>query len=137
MLDEELLTDFEIITSDLQIIKVHKTILAARSPVFLAMLTSDLEETNTCQVTIKDVNAATMRELLRFVYGNEIENLNDIAQDLVIAADKYHIEQLKRICLSSISLSLSSSNVFEVLEIAGSVTNTGVLENLCFDILFM
>lgn len=137
MLDEELLTDFEIITSDRQTIKVHKTILAARSPVFLAMLTSDLEETNTSQVTIKDVNAATMRELLRFVYGNEIENLDDISHDLVIAADKYHIEQLKRICLSSVTLSLSSANVFEALEIAGSVADTGVLENLCFDIIFM
>ena len=48
-------TDLIIIAEDDREVKAHKAILAARSPVFAAMLEHDLEETRTNTIEMKDV----------------------------------------------------------------------------------
>ena len=53
--------------------EVHKSILSARSEVFAAMLQSDsLSETRDNQLTIKDIKSDALKEMLRFLYTDQV-----------------------------------------------------------------
>lgn len=135
LLDDESLTDFKLKTSDSKILKVHKAFLSARSPVFHAMLRNDMEEAQTGIVDIKDFDSRTMKEVLRFIYCNEVEDLDKIAKDLIYAADKYHLLELKKMCIASIVASLTVENVLKSLEIADDVSEADMLLEHCLDII--
>ena len=53
--------------------EVHKTILMARSEVFAAMLSNtDMSETRTNSTTIKDLSPGALKEMLRFLYTDQV-----------------------------------------------------------------
>ena len=80
----------------------HKCILKARSQVFAAMFQHDMQEAKTGQVVIKDIQPDIFKELLFFIYSGQLETplTGAKAKMLFLAADKYDIEDLKKICLS-------------------------------------
>lgn len=68
--------------------QAHKSILAARSPVFAAMFEHEMEERKHNRVEITDVDHEVLREMLRFIYTGKASNLEKMADDLLAAADK-------------------------------------------------
>merc|ERR1711936_1548745 len=79
-------------------IPVHKSILAARSPVFCAMFQHDLEENKQGFVTITDLELDSLKEMLKFIYTGKVEQLETMADSLLAAADKYALDRLKVMC---------------------------------------
>ena len=65
--------------------------IAARSPVFLAMLTNNMKESKDNFVNIPDYDSGLMSEVLRFIYCNKVENLTSIAHKLIYAAENYQL----------------------------------------------
>ena len=98
--------------------KVHKNILAARSPVFAAMFKHDMKERNTGIVKIDDVSQDVMEEVLRFVYTGKVLNIDKMADDLLTAADKYQLDRLKAMCEKSLRKNLSIQNASDMLVFA-------------------
>lgn len=129
------MTDFELLTSDHVIIKAHKAILAAHSPVFCTMLQTDMEEAKTGKVNIPDFDSKNMKELLRFIYCNEVENLTEIDRSLIFAAEKYQIEELKKVCIQSIIKSLTVENVIEALKMSELITKSELLLNASLNLI--
>jgi speckle-type POZ protein len=127
----EIVCDFELNMNDGVILKAHKAILIARSSVFHKMLTTDMTEAATNSVDIPDINSKTMRELLHFMYSGEVENLDEIANDLIFAAEKYEIKQLKVLCIDQIITKLTEENVVDALIIADRVSDTDKLLKKC------
>lgn len=78
-------------------IQVHKSVLEARSKYFKIMIAKDCKEKNNNRVFIKDIVFAVLREVLRFIYTCKVDKLDDIAIDLMIAADKVSMIYDKRI----------------------------------------
>lgn len=79
----------------------HKCILAARSPVFKAMFQYRLSETLTSRVVIEDLRPEVIRAMLKYIYTAYLPSdadIEPIACDLYIAAEKYFIESLKIKC---------------------------------------
>jgi hypothetical protein len=75
---------------------VHKTILIARCEVFAAMLASSgFQESVTNKCVISDIKPKVFKELLRYLYTDNCDKIGDIAFDLFLAADKYHLSNLK------------------------------------------
>jgi len=68
--------------------RVHKSILAARSSVFDAMFSHDLEECKQNRVEIPDVDVDVFYEMLRFIYTGEVRDLDELAFEMFEAADK-------------------------------------------------
>jgi len=56
---------------------------------FDAMFAHDMEENKERMVKITDIDAIVFKEMLRFMYCKRVENIANVAQDLIIAADKY------------------------------------------------
>jgi speckle-type POZ protein len=135
MLDDELFVDFRIKSSDGEILKAHKVILAARSPVFVAMLSNEMQEAQENITTVPDFNAKILRELLRFIYTNKTENLDEMAHELIHAAEKYQLKELKNKCVASIVSTMTTENVIESLMISELIPDTEKVFNKCADFL--
>lgn len=96
-------------------LKAHKAILGARSPVFEAMFKYDMKENLLNDVNITDVEYEVLKEMLRFMYTEKIQNLKEVQLGLLIAADKYQLDELKTICEKSLlSVDISAQNFFEI-----------------------
>ena len=78
----------------------HKNILAMRSPVFAAMFHHPTKEMQSNQVEVKDIDPDVFQEVLRFIYTGKTEStaMNKMAPNLLAAADKYLLEDLKSRC---------------------------------------
>lgn len=126
---EKLLTNEEF--SDITIVaegksfKLHKCILSTRSNVFEAMFRNDMVEKNQGTVQIEDIRHEVLQELFQFVYTGKVNRITSIADDLLIAAEKYNIDGLKALCEKTMCDNLSEANALKYLKLA--VTNNAQL----------
>ncbi|XP_065208016.1 TD and POZ domain-containing protein 5-like [Planococcus citri] len=118
-------SDISLLSNDGKVCEAHKGMLAARSSVYAAMF-SNMKETEQHEMKIEDMNGAVMEEMLRYVYTGkpDMEKLNNLAKDLLLAANKYNLKGLKYICESKFISELSVSNAVEMLEFAELQTAT-------------
>ena len=95
----------------------HKNILKARSPVFAAMFQHEMQEAKTGQVVITDIQPDIFRELLFFIYSGQLETplTEEKAKMLFVAADKYDIGDLKKICLLFLLRYIHTKNVLHLM----------------------
>ena len=69
----------------------------------MAMFQSNMKEKEKQTVNIDDFKPTVVAEMLSFIYTGEVSSHdalsdNDIASDLLKAADKYQLDLLKNIC---------------------------------------
>lgn len=83
---------------------------------------------------VPDFNSIVMKEVLRFIYCNSVENLEVIAGELIYAAEKYQLEGLKEICLNFIMPSVSIGNVLDFLIISDQISKADKLFDKCIDL---
>lgn len=98
--------------------QAHKVILAAQSPVFSAMFEHNMEENQNNRVDVTDIEGEVLEELLRFIYTGKVVNLENLAKDLLPAADKYGFERLKVLCGKALCQNISIENATEILVLA-------------------
>nr|CAB3490351.1 unnamed protein product [Digitaria exilis] len=104
----------------------HRTILAARSPVFKGELFGPMEEgTSPTRVRIKDMEASVFKVLLHFVYTDslspDVEDEGEamaMVQHLLVAADRYGMERLKFMCEDKLCNCIGASSVGTILALA-------------------
>ncbi|XP_046984117.1 ankyrin-3-like [Schistocerca americana] len=76
----------------------HRAVLTARSPVFAAMFGHDTLEASSGQVAIPDVEGPVLRQLLAYLYTRQAPQLPGMAAQMLAAADKYGLPDLKADC---------------------------------------
>lgn len=102
----------------------HRSVLAARSPVFRAQLYGPMKEGTTTEVIcIDDMEAHIFNALLSFIYTDAFPDIMQeeeyaMAQHLLVAADKYDLDRLKLICEDKLSRGISTSSVATFLALA-------------------
>jgi len=131
MFETSAFSDFELKSSDDVVFNVHKSVLSVRSPVFFAMFMSEMKEAKLNAVKLPNINGITLKELLRFIYYNRVENLSEVAEELVQAAEQYQLDKLKIQCCDSLIESLTIKNVLSLLVLANRLTGTKKLHNKC------
>lgn len=97
MFQEEETKDFKFSVGD-KCVMVHKLILTNRCDYFKKMLQYNTVEKAKNEVIIDDFNLETMESFVQYLYTNEIECIELLAEDLLILADKYFMHQLKEKC---------------------------------------
>ena len=75
----------------------HRFILYARSPVFAAMFTTDMIESQTGRVEIYDADFHLFYHFLKFIYTGKLD-ISARNLHLLALADKYQIETLREMC---------------------------------------
>eukprot|EP00092_Neocalanus_flemingeri_P094703 GFUD01120434.1.p1 GENE.GFUD01120434.1~~GFUD01120434.1.p1 ORF type:complete len:376 (-),score=78.86 GFUD01120434.1:66-1193(-) len=99
-------SDIVIVTSDKEF-KCHKNILSARCDVFKNMLSHETIETETSTITLTELPADAVAEVLKYIYTGEIPNDPELLSfDLLHVADYFQLAILRAACAESILASL-------------------------------
>ena len=98
-------------------IYAHKMMLM-RCSYFRAMLTNEMMESRSRQVTLRDVRRPIMLAILEFLYTDAVEIPLDMAMELFVAADRFGIDRLKRMCEGKMLSSISVENAASILHAA-------------------
>jgi len=93
----------------------NKFMLTARSPVFKSMFQSDMVESQTNTVEIVDLKPEIVAEMLQYIHTGTASNIRKYSQELLAAADRYQLEQLKSSCQEILIASLAVENCISIL----------------------
>uniref|UniRef100_A0A914VS43 Uncharacterized protein n=1 Tax=Plectus sambesii TaxID=2011161 RepID=A0A914VS43_9BILA len=112
--------DCVLVCKDDVTVHTSKTFLAAQSAVFRAMLrpNSGFQEAQTGRITVGDYNSVVMTEVCRFASCGRVENIEELVEELVAAADQYDLPELKQLCVKRMCSTIAKENVSRRLVIA-------------------
>jgi len=100
----------------------HRAILAAHSPVFLEIFEASKDSSHS-RVMIVDIRIEVVEAMLRFIYTGKLpENLVELADGLLVAADKYKLDRLKLVCSDVLSNAISVDTAPRLLVLADTTS---------------
>jgi speckle-type POZ protein len=123
----------------------HRCILAARSSVFMAALFGPMAEsaTPTARVRVDDMEPRVFEAMLEFIYTDDwpaevvdptSDNKVEMAQHLLVAADRYLLDRLKLTCEAMLCDTIDRRTVANVMTLAEQHGCRG-LKEACFNFL--
>jgi BTB/POZ domain len=95
----------------------HKALVADRCPIFDYLFKDPMKKLQMNRIEVPE-GAAVFEELLRFMYTGKSENLPSLAEDLLVAAEKYQLTQLKADCEQELIKQLNGTNATRLLLLA-------------------
>jgi speckle-type POZ protein len=100
-------------------IGAHRAVLAAHSLVFDSMFIHDLKEKGSYSINIPDMSIAVCQAFLNYLYSNNLQYQDFLIHrlDLLKAADKYDVTDLKDACRESLIDDIDLENVIERLQL--------------------
>ena len=118
--------------------KAHKVVLAAASPFFLAVLESDMRESNEqlISVELEEATSPVMEEVVKYIYTGNVSVTKEISHNLIATADYLLLSGLKTVAGNFMKDNLTTENCvfnyyfadkyqcFELREGAHEVINT-------------
>ena len=114
--EEELFTDITIQCGDKQF-KAHKNILAFQSPVFKKLFQTDMTKRRKNSVEISDIDPLVASNLISFLYSGIAPNLETLARDLLMVANKYELPRLMAMCENTLKMEMTVANAVELLQL--------------------
>ncbi|KAJ0967945.1 hypothetical protein J5N97_024862 [Dioscorea zingiberensis] len=117
------------------IARSHKVILSLWSVPFAKMFTNGMIESNSSNVTFRDVPAEAFAVMLQFMYSGEIEadsvEIGSSIIPLLLLADQFGITPLQRECCRCILECLTEDSVCPILQAVSSIASCKLLEETC------
>ena len=121
------LADVDVVVGD-KTFACHKAILGAKSPFFKAAFQHNMKEKATGKITISsDIESSIVYDMLVYIYGGTIENIDDKSDKLLAAADEYCLKYLKRQCEENLCRTLTIDNCLDLLILA-DLHSTNILK---------
>ena len=117
LFDNELFVDTTIKCGEREF-KVHKAVLAAQSPVFKSMFEADMRETQLGLIEIPDTEPEVISDMLSFLYTGRAPNMETMAGELLVIANKYQILELFAQCEKKLKSGISDMNILQLLVLA-------------------
>jgi len=93
----------------------HKAMLSARSPMFRAMFSLDMKEKEASEIQVVDVTAETLAQMIEFMYTGDVADLDERADELLAAADKYGLSRLRCMCEQSLEKTFAVDTIAHTL----------------------
>ncbi|XP_076460296.1 kelch-like protein 38 [Babylonia areolata] len=115
--DSCLLTDVTLVAGNTRV-PCHRNVLAASSPYFRAMFTTDVSESCQSDVTLQDVTGETLRELVTYLYRGHVTVRHETVEELMTAASMLQVDCLVDFLEMHMVQALTLDNCVEVLAYA-------------------
>lgn len=96
----------------------HKMVLVARSSVFAEHFVLHADNANTPVYHINELQPEVVRAMLQFIYTNNVNNICNMAEELMKAAEYYKLKGLKTLCEQELIKKLDVTNAAELLIIS-------------------
>jgi len=111
----------------------HKMLIASRSEYFKTIFESGFKEHSAQVIAIEMVEQNIFNAVLQYLYtGDDAVAQSDRIVDILIAADRFLLDDLKQICESILESSLDTDNCAYLLAIADK-HNAPRLKRLCLE----
>lgn len=91
-------------------IPTHRAVLAACSPYFYAMFTSDLVESRQKVVTMKDIDAGIVQQLVEFAYTGKVDVNVENVQSILATASLVQFHEVRDLCCQFLETQLDPTN---------------------------
>ncbi|VVB14309.1 unnamed protein product [Arabis nemorensis] len=108
----------------------HKICLVASSDIFRAMFDGLYKERNAQNVEIPNITWEVFELMMRFIYTGRVNITKHLAQDLLVAADQYLLQGLKRLCEYTIAQDICVENIPLMYDLADTF-NASALRQAC------
>lgn len=132
--DNKRFADFTFIVDGKEV-KVHKSILAAVSPVLATMFETKMVEKATDICELKEVDPDIFSAFIQFAYTRELPyNFALFAQKLYELAEYYQVTDLKLRCEEEILAQLKPENAIEIYNWAGLYSDLKAVKSVAWDI---
>ncbi|KAK3745867.1 hypothetical protein QZH41_013209, partial [Actinostola sp. cb2023] len=112
----------------------HKCILSISSPVFEAMFTSDFKEKTAEEIPLPGKRADEVEVLLNlicFKYKQSVTHEN--FEFLLMLADEYQMEDVKKLCTEFMSSILSKANCLHLCQLADHFGLNDIVKSKCVE----
>ena len=109
MFDSNELVDVTICVQQ-RIFQCHRNVLAATSPYFHAMFTSDLNESKQERVHLHEVDGSSVELVIEYAYTGKIEITRGNAQNLLAVASLFQIIPIHQACARFMETQLDITN---------------------------
>lgn len=116
--------DFTIRIAD-ENFKVHKFILAARSPVLAEMMKENFSAES---LSLENIPVEIFKELLKFFYGGKVEINERNAKEIFMAAGRLKMKELQDISSKILVNLVSESNAVEMLKLSNKYNHEELRE---------
>ena len=115
--------------------KVHRAVLASRSPVFRKMFEVDTKEKKCGVVMIDDFDPPVLSDLVTYLYTGTAPNVGKLAEELLNAASKYELPRLFAMCESELEKKIKVESVVDTLLLADHHSAVN-LKRACLDFIY-
>lgn len=107
-------------------VPAHRFAIAASSPVWMKMIefVPDIKK-----IKIDGIDSATMTEIMRFIYTEKVNDIENMASKLIYGAQKYELNDLKKFCIASMINNLSIKNAVDCFLMAEQHDYKDLLES--------
>ncbi|KAB1276505.1 Kelch-like protein 7 [Camelus dromedarius] len=99
-------------------IPAHRVVLAAASHFFNLMFTTNMLESKSFEVELKDAEPDIIEQLVEFAYTARISVNSNNVQSLLDAANQYQIEPVKKMCVDFLKEQVDASNCLGISVLA-------------------
>ncbi|KAG8039028.1 hypothetical protein G9C98_003335 [Cotesia typhae] len=117
LLKTEMGSDVTFTVKDIKF-RAHKSILIARSPTIASMLSHETSKGKQYVLNIDDVEPKVFKDVLKFIYTDIVDNLDDKAECLLDVANKYQLKTLKILCEESLCKTITIENAVTIMVLA-------------------
>ncbi|GLH04414.1 Ring canal kelch protein [Gryllus bimaculatus] len=93
---------------------VHKSILAAASPYFRAMFSTEMKEANQEKIFLQESEFSALKDIVNFIYTAEIKIDEENVYSILELSDLLQISSLRPACSYYLSSTLSPANCLSV-----------------------
>lgn len=113
----------------------HKLIISLWSMPFAKMFTNGMIESNSSDISLRDVSAEAFSVMLQFMYSGELEmdsmETSSLLIPLLLLADQFGVTNLQRECCRCLLDCLSEDTVYPILQSVSSIPSCKLLEETC------
>jgi len=93
----------------------NKFMLMSRSSVFKSMFQSNMVESQSNIINIVDLEPEVVAEMVKYIHTGRSPDIEKMPRELLAAADRYQLEQLKISCQEVLITSLNVENCISIL----------------------
>lgn len=106
-------------------VPAHKCLLASRSAKFKMMFESHMSEDESGVILVETAKPQLMLTLIDWIYSSEIDFPDETSDifELILMADEYLLEDLRRKCEDALIYRLDHENALEILVISSKYPN--------------
>ncbi|XP_041351470.1 kelch-like protein 7 [Gigantopelta aegis] len=117
MFDEMQLVDIVICVQESRF-PCHRTVLAATSPYFKAMFTTNLNESKQRQIKLYEVDPKSVSQIINYAYTGNLQITRGNAQNLLAASTLFQILPVQKACAKFMELQLDVNNCVGIHDFA-------------------